>query len=145
MSLIIEFFHYMKYDFSWNIKIYLQIALVSTVLTDVKTCFVLLVGPLIIHSPSVENMKKKVFIYVNMFLSEFPLIKTSPVINTWHHCWIPPNYSKLPSPSHLFDTEDYAFQNWSVSCKDSMQEEEAKGQIFGLMCRGARLWSFVGS
>ena len=59
MSLIIEFFHYMKYDFSWNIKIYLQIALVSTVLTDVKTCFVLLVGPLIIHSPSVENMKKK--------------------------------------------------------------------------------------
>ena len=59
MSLIIEFFHYMKYDFSWNIKIYLQIVLVSTVLTDVKTCFVVLVGPLITHSPSVESMKKQ--------------------------------------------------------------------------------------
>ena len=46
-----------------------KIVLVSTVLTDVKTCFVILVGILIIHSPTV-------FIDINIFLSDPALIKT---------------------------------------------------------------------
>ena len=46
-----------------------KIVLVSTGLTDVKTRFVILVGILIIHSPTV-------FIYINIFLSDPALIKT---------------------------------------------------------------------
>ena len=46
-----------------------KIVLVSTGLTDVKTRFIILVGILIIHSPTV-------FIYINIFLSDPALIKT---------------------------------------------------------------------
>ena len=32
-----------------------------------------------------------------------------------------------------------------VPCNYRVREEETKRQIFGLMCRGVRLWSFSGS
>ena len=92
-----------------------KVALISTVLTDVKSCFAALA----------------VFIYINTFLSD-PLLR-----------------SPLPSHTHtrtkLFGTEDYVFHNWRVLCNYQMREEETERQIFGLMCRGGRLWSFAGS
>ena len=72
MSLIMECFYYYSNRISILVKvkrITYKIVLVSTVLTDVKTCFVILVGILIIHSPTV-------FIYINIFLSDPALIKT---------------------------------------------------------------------
>ena len=48
------------YDF-WNIKIYLKIVLVSTVSTDVKISFVVLVGIFIKHS---ARKHKKQFSFI---------------------------------------------------------------------------------
>ena len=42
----------------------------------------------------------------------------------------------MHTPPHLFGT---------VKSIDRVLEEETKHQIFGLMCRGDRLWSFAES
>ena len=65
-----------------------------------------------------------------------------------HFCR-PPFYAAPSPPTHtrtkLFGTEDYVFHDRRVLCNYQMREEETERQIFGLMCRGRRLWSFAGS
>ena len=39
----------------------------------------------------------------------------------------------------------YVFQNHGGLCNYHLQEEEAKHQLFGLICKGARFWLFAGS
>ena len=58
--------------------------------------------------------EKIVFIEINIFLSEAPLIKTSwlLILNTF----VGPSAAiRTPLPSaHLFGTEEFVFQNWTV-------------------------------
>ena len=39
----------------------------------------------------------------------------------------------------------YVFQNRGGPCNYRLQEEEMKRQLFGLMCKGGRLWLFAGN
>ena len=89
-------------------------------------------------------------------MSEAPLIKTSwlLILNTF----VGPSAAirtPLP-PAHLFGTEDFVFQNWTVPCNYGVEEEETKRQIFGLIVSvrllvvcsrfllvSGVLWSFV--
>ena len=70
MSLIIEYYH-----FDCNLvsilvevqKFTYKVLFVSTVLTNVETCFVVLAGIIIVHSPCLRH-EKTVSIYINIFL-----------------------------------------------------------------------------
>ena len=73
-----------------------KIGLVSTVLTDVETCSIVLIYSKYILQ--VLKAWKTVFLYSNIFLWNPSLIKTTPFINTWHFCLTPPNYSPPPPP-----------------------------------------------
>ena len=49
--------------------------------------------------------------------------------------------SKRQSPS----LTAYVFQILGSPCNYQVWEEKIKHQLFGLMCKGDRLWSFAGS
>ena len=70
MSLIIECYHFCSNRVSILVevqKFIYKIVPVSIVLTNIKTSFVISVGILTIHSPSLKH-QKTVFIYINIFL-----------------------------------------------------------------------------
>ena len=80
MSLTIKYYHFYSNCVSILVEVYIRIYLQnsarSAVLTNVKTCFLLPVGILIIHSPCLKHEKQFLHIYINTFLSKLPLIKT---------------------------------------------------------------------
>ena len=109
MSLIIECYHFCSNRVSILVevqKFIYKIVPVSIVLTNIKTSFVMSVGILITHSPSLKH-QKTVFIYI--FVG-FPLIKTPHllILETFVSP-LPPQLFGLPPP-HLFGTEACLFR-----------------------------------
>ena len=92
--------------------------LVNTVLTNVKTCFVVLLGILIIHCPCLKHVKQFLFIFI-YFCWTPPLIKT-PCLSI-HLCQPPPK--QFGPPQLIWHCEEYVFQNWGVACNYRVQEE----------------------
>ena len=89
MSLIIEWYYFYS----------------NTVSINVKTCFVVLVGILIIHSPYLKH-EKAVFIYVNIFFSDSPLINTPRLLI--HDAYVGTR-SVIRTLPQLFRTEECVF------------------------------------
>ena len=87
---------------------------------------------------------KNSYIYMNLILSDLPLIENPPppplVNDTWYLCWPPPNYSDLPRPFWIrtsppssaplvWNCEEYAFQNRGVHCNYLVREGETKRKV----------------
>ena len=113
----------------------MKIALVSTVLINVITCFVVLVGILIIHSLCLKN-EKQFFLYEHIFVGP-PLIKITHllILDTFFDLrstiWIPPR-----TYQHC---EEYALQSRGVPYNYRVREKETKsfdvqGRPFLVVC-----------
>ena len=102
--------------------------LVSTTLTNVKTCFIILVGILSSNCRDFALFMTPRLLILDTFVGPRATIRTP-----------------LPTTLLMWHCEEYGFQNRDVSCNYRVQEEEKKRQIFGLMYRGGLLWSFAGS
>ena len=80
---------------------------------------------------------KTVFLCINVFLPDSPLIKSPRLLMLDIFVSLRP-IILTPFP-FIWHCEEYVFQNVGVPCNYRVREEETKRQTFGLLCRVGRL------
>ena len=76
-------------------------------------------------------------------MSETPLIKTPRLLIL--DIFVGPTQLFGPSTPLIWYFEEYVFQNRDDPRNNRVREKEMKRQIFGLIYRSVRLWSFASS